>query len=220
VLALVQQGASLLEEVALNPTHTPALYASFLRALLQTRQELATTRSTATTPVRSRASSVDEGAAATGGAPLRSSPRPPTAGSGAAPAFNVAGSAAGSAASGGGGNNNGFTTPFSSMSVEQLSALGGLDPATLGGFQMTSAMSTEQQTLNLDDAFWSQLMPPGFGASALEGFGIDGAAAAAPQAAQQQQHTGGVTGFTPSQTRANSPSFLHGFGAGFEAGAQ
>lgn len=59
VLAVVTDAADLLDSVSMFPTHTPALYAAFLRALVQARQErTGTSRSGATTPYgRSRGAS-------------------------------------------------------------------------------------------------------------------------------------------------------------------
>ncbi|SPO27877.1 uncharacterized protein UTRI_05020 [Ustilago trichophora] len=48
ILALVQDACDMLQEVSVNETHTPALYASFLRALLQARKEHTTASKSAT----------------------------------------------------------------------------------------------------------------------------------------------------------------------------
>lgn len=54
IISIVSEFADLLQDVAMDATHTPALYASFLRALLQARLDRSTTnRSGATTPYRS-----------------------------------------------------------------------------------------------------------------------------------------------------------------------
>lgn len=217
IVNLVQEGASMLEEAAVSPTHTPALYASFLRTLLQTRQEAGTTRSSVTTPHRSRANSIDVTgvdlvAAANAAATARAEAEPrtrPSSADGGAPSVHFGGT--------GLSGPSGFATP--NMTAEQLSAMSGLDPATLGGLN-TNTMRADY----LSDEFWSQLMPPGFGSGPMEAIGSgnvmmqfnggDGATGATPAAsgtAAGGTHTGGVTGLTPSQTRANTPSMLHSF---------
>ncbi|SNX86216.1 uncharacterized protein MEPE_04925 [Melanopsichium pennsylvanicum] len=62
ILALVQDAVDMLEEVAVNETHTPNLYASFLKALLQARKDHTTASKSATASrAASRAASPNVG---------------------------------------------------------------------------------------------------------------------------------------------------------------
>ncbi|PWN41980.1 hypothetical protein IE81DRAFT_323983 [Ceraceosorus guamensis] len=225
VLGLVGEGANLLEAVALSPTHTPALYSGFLRTLLQTRREAsATNRSSGTTPYnQSRANSAE--AEANGGevdgAGANPSRRPSLGGAVARALEGKAddGPSSSNAFSnmGGQGSASGFATPSMNITPAQKTALSGLDPATLGGIDMSNPHLDQ---LNLDDSFWSQLLPPGFGGTlSLDGTaGLDGLMGSSAAGSgggngqplpafgsSAQGHASGIIGLTPSQTRSNSP---------------
>lgn len=213
VLAVVTEGADLLESVAMNPTHTPALYASFLRALLQSRLERsATNRSGATTPHRSRAASPtngqngDEDVDDTGLAGLEERVEQqheellPSSTIMPANVFTSLGRSMG------GGN-------ATNLTAEQAALLNNYVDTTRSGAQtpLQPGLTVDQL---LNESFWGSLLPPGFGGP------LDGLATGSVEMfpSSGPMHSSAQFGGTASmpasnnQTRASTPSMLNTFG--------
>jgi hypothetical protein len=192
VLAVVTEGAELLESVAMNPTHTPALYASFLRALLQSRLDRTNTnRSGATTPHRSRPVSPQNGGDMNEGEAdmvdkVEQEEVPYSTPAMPASVFSSLGRSMG------GSNATNWT-------AEQAALLNG------HGAQSSANMSVDQL---LNESFWGSLLPPGFGGP------LDGLATGSVEMFPSGNQYGGTASMAPSNniTRANSPSLLHHFG--------
>lgn len=204
VVAIVTECADLLDEVAMDPSHMPALYAQFLRALLQSRQERST-RSGATTPYKSGAASPID---STGGAEHQAEPGSASGFSG--PEMfghqNGTGSAPGSAP----GTRAGVT-------ADQAAMLSGDNSVNAG-------LHGEHIDQLLNESFWSTLLPPGFGGP-LDGLanGTVEMYPTMPESGHTPHH--GFSGISPSprvqlggpstqQTRANTPVMVSTFGPG------
>lgn len=173
VLQLVSECADMLESVAVNETHTPALYASFIRALLAARQEQSV-KSGNCTPYRyadgSRAASP---AAAGMQAPDGLASRDPN---------DVQPGADGTANP---ADMHGMSATFSSdsitgigMTASAAAAFGlpsddanagenGAGGSGGGGLEGASAFGMGPNGVNVDQllttSFWDSLLPPGFG---------------------------------------------------------
>ncbi|GAC99867.1 hypothetical protein PHSY_007470 [Pseudozyma hubeiensis SY62] len=147
ILELVQKAVDTLEEAAVNETHTPYLYASFLKALLQARKEHTTASRSATgSRVASRAvtpEAMGEDAKGDGGA---------KAGEG----LGVAAEAMGNA----GGVEGGIPTldPTQEFAGAQpgAAAVTGADGTNVNWPSQIFAASSGM------DEFWGSLLPPGF----------------------------------------------------------
>lgn len=185
--------------------HTPALYASFLRALLQARRDRSTGantpygRSRATSPVEGEGvfpgGSKDTGAGqrdpATESNNNTDGNGNPNSQDGQDPLSAAARSAFSLPGMDGEGNNESGT-------------LNGLDPNAFSNGGMN--LPVDQM---LNDSFWTQLLPPGFGAplDQLSSVGMHPIGSNNGQSSNQQA----PTGLTPSQTRASTPSMLNSF---------
>ena len=211
VLSVVGEGADLLESVAMNPTHTPALYASFLRALLQSRLDrTATNRSGATTPYRSRAASPFEGPEA--------EPRENQAAEGyedrvdddVPPSMTTMPASLFSSIGGTLGGNNG-----TSLTAEQAAMLQGFVDGQGNHAASGSGQGNYPIDQLLNESFWGSLLPPGFGGP-LDGLAT-GSVEMFPASTSHgapSAHFAGTASMNHSnaQTRASTPSMLHTFG--------
>jgi len=188
ILQLVSDTAELLDDVAVNEQHTPALYASFLRALLQTRRDRSTG---ANTPYgRSRATSPVEGDGVfPGGSKDTGAGEREGVEGGGSNANEVNGQEGDDSLSA--ATRAAFHSQASGMDNFESGVLNGLDP------------SMTQDLLN--DSFWSQLLPPGFGAP------LDQLSSVGMHPIGGFQNGGRATGSTPSQTRPSTPSMLNSF---------
>lgn len=205
VLSVVTEGAELLESVAMGPTHTPALYASFLRALLQSRLErTATNRSGATTPHRSRAASPrssrensDEigDSQANMDYKVEQEDAPPSAMP--ASVFSSLGRSMG------GGNANNWPPDQAAM----LNGFVDINNAGSSKAAQSSSLTVDQL---LNESFWGSLLPPGFGGP------LDGLATGSVEMFPVGNQYGGTASMAASNThtRASSPSLLHSFTPG------
>lgn len=229
MLAIVADAANLLESVSMYPTHTPALYSAFLRALLQARQErTATSRSGATTPYgRSRGAS-PLGADANGdldNLPEGGAYASAEGGPAAAPAAGAEESGDGAPNPAGAAFNLGLgmVTPSQGMSHPSSSSLlnAGLGNLAMNGLNGNPSLTAEQAAaLNgmdphggvnglqvdqlLNDSFWSSLLPPGFGGP-LDGLAT-GSVEMHPIMTPSANQGGGHTGQPGNQTGPPSES--------------
>ncbi|CBQ68910.1 conserved hypothetical protein [Sporisorium reilianum SRZ2] len=155
MIALVQDAVDMLEEAAVNETHTPFLYASFLKALLQARKEHTTASKSAN---NSRAVS----RAVT---PEAMDEHGHGGGEGGAKAAGELGAAQRSAEGGmpnSGGNEGGLAASLDPQGAELGSGVHGA--STVTGADGTNVNWPSQifgASSGMDD-FWGSLLPPGF----------------------------------------------------------
>ncbi len=188
----VSKTADWLEEVSVSETHTPALYATFLRTLLQSRLEHSTGgKSGANTPRRAGSPSMDaqtahntdvNGQSSADGDQMRA---PPVSG--------------------------GITMMPGGRDDLAINTMYGMDSR-----QMLQAVNTNTDQL-LNDSFWSSLLPPGFGGP-IDGTGGSGGLDAANLFRNHQQNFHATPSATPGQTRPSTPSMMHSFPAGLDFG--
>lgn len=180
ILTLVQDAVDMLQEVAVNETHTPHLYAQFLRALLQARKEHTTASKSATgSRVASRAVSPDgmqvDGDANVAEGTMQASAEPITTTSGA---------------------EGGIPATLDPHSAEFASGAA-TNPASEGS-NVNWPSQIFAATSGMDD-FWGSLLPPGFsqtsmhdlfGATTLDGSIPNGShlAAAEGEVVEPSQH--------------------------------
>lgn len=242
VINIVTNCADTLEEVSMDPTHMPMLYATFLRALLQSRQERST-RSGATTPYKSGAASPIDTTGQDGGI------HDPTTTTNEPDADNVANSL------------EGMSNAQVIQNADQAFINGqsiASNPALRAGLTSDqAAMLTGDGTVNaalpgdhidqlLNESFWSTLLPPGFGGP-LDGLangmvemyptnstsqnpdgnqrsnsglgssslsGQNGELGQSPRVQQNSSHGQNGGGLSAEQTRANTPVMISSFGPG------
>lgn len=235
IINIVTTCADTLEEVSMDPTHMPMLYATFLRALLQSRQERST-RSGATTPYKSGAAS-----------PIDSTGQDDAPGSSNGPnPENIANSLQG--VSNSQDIQNADQAFINGQSIHSNPALrAGLtsDQAAMltGDGTVNAALPGDHIDQLLNESFWSTLLPPGFGgpldglangmvemypttnqgdgnqrsnsaiASMLGGNGHNGELGQSPRVHQHPSHSQGG-GLSAQQTRANTPVMVSSFGPG------
>ncbi|CDS01907.1 hypothetical protein [Sporisorium scitamineum] len=154
IIALVQDAVDMLEEAAVNETHTPYLYASFLKALLQARKEHTTASKSANNSRAVSRAVTPEAMNEDGNGTVE-----------AASKASVEGGAAQVNAEGGVpnvGNEGGLSAPLDPHSAELNSGVHGA--STVTGADGTNVNWPSQifgASSGMDD-FWGSLLPPGF----------------------------------------------------------
>ncbi|PWN36324.1 uncharacterized protein FA14DRAFT_114933, partial [Meira miltonrushii] len=133
IINIVTTCADTLEEVSMDPTHMPMLYATFLRALLQSRQERST-RSGATTPYKSGAASPIDSTGQDDAAISSNGPNPE----------NIANSL------------QGMSNAQDIQNADQAFING-------QSIHSNPALRADHIDQLLNESFWSTLLPPGFG---------------------------------------------------------
>ncbi|KDN37689.1 hypothetical protein K437DRAFT_270795 [Tilletiaria anomala UBC 951] len=207
VVQTVSQTASFLDELAVNETHTPALYATFLRTLLQSRlDQTEGTRSGAATPHRGSRAGTPSGAAdATETTTLHNTDHNGQSGMAA---FN--GNAIDpSIVNRGPAVSGGITMMPGGRDDLAINTMQGMDAT-----QMLNAVNNNTDQL-LNESFWSSLLPPGFGGplDGTGGHGLD-TIPATSIFCNHQQTLAATPGVTPGITRPSTPSMMNSFPVG------